>query len=620
MPKNIQEFFQKADYLITSNNNLREPQIGAYQAAYDYFKNNNDTEQHHAIIQLPVGCGKTGLMSILPFSIAKGRVLIIAPNLEIRKNIYDELDINSPKCFWKKTGVIKSFKNGPFAAVVDAKANIHDCNASHFVITNIQQLASRTDKWLSQFSDDYFDMILVDEGHHNVAPSWERVFQKFSNAKVISLTATPIRSDGVEINGNRIYHYSFANAMRKGYIKQITSNNVAPSELRFTLRGEEVTHTLESILNMRENDWYSKGVAIARESNISIVDASIQWLNYLRQTETKHQIIAVACSVDHAREIRSLYEERGISAREIHSGMSEEERLEVLRDLRNFHLDCIVQVQLLGEGFDHKFLSLAAIFRPYRSLSPYIQFVGRIMRVIHQNSPGHPDNKGIVVSHVGLNIDRHWDDFKHFDREDQEIVTNWLNSEENTPPGNNRGARRRITPGMVVLEEIIDRFITDDFIDPSDDALIDNIIASLNENGISLDTLGLTKETLKQRILSDRTKADIEPEKMTVSPQNRRKQERRRLNEQEKSLAKRLLEVFNLSPASMELLKVFPSGGIANNYGVAIKLVTTEVNKLLDISSKQREDLSLEQLQTARAALDNIGDSLEVVIREKLGK
>ena len=45
---------------------------------------------------------------------------------------------------------------------------------------------------------------------------------------------------------------------------------------------------------------------------------------------------------------------------------------------------------MLGEGFDHPKLSVAAIFRPFRTLAPYIQFVGRIMRVVVQNDAMHP--------------------------------------------------------------------------------------------------------------------------------------------------------------------------------------------------------------------------------------
>ena len=71
-----------------------------------------------------------------------------------------------------------------FSAVPDGEdANIHDCESSHIVVTNIQQLASRADRRLPAFPDDFFDLIMVDEGHHNVARSWERVFERFPNSQ-----------------------------------------------------------------------------------------------------------------------------------------------------------------------------------------------------------------------------------------------------------------------------------------------------------------------------------------------------------------------------------------------------------------------------------------------------
>src|SRR5581483_1412742 len=248
--------------------------------------------------------------------------------------------------------------------------------------------------------DDFFDLILVDEGHHNAAPSWQYVFERFPNARVLSLTATPFRADEQPVEGEVIYRYSFRDAMQRGYIKEITASNVAPSEIYFTYEGDDRHHSLEEVLELRENDWFSRGVALAEECNISIVDHSIQWLRNLQAGGTPHQLIAVACSLAHARQIRGLYQERGVETREIHSGMSREEQDQVLRDLRNGVIQAVVQVQMLGEGFDHPPLSVAAIFRPFRSLSPYIQFVGRIMRVNVQNAPGHPDNEGVVVSHV----------------------------------------------------------------------------------------------------------------------------------------------------------------------------------------------------------------------------
>ena len=63
------EVFGKANPFIVNNARLRIPQVGAYMAAKAHFSNSRE----HAIIQLPVGCGKTGTMSILPFGISNGR-------------------------------------------------------------------------------------------------------------------------------------------------------------------------------------------------------------------------------------------------------------------------------------------------------------------------------------------------------------------------------------------------------------------------------------------------------------------------------------------------------------------------------------------------------------------
>ena len=155
---------------------------------------------------------------------------------------------------------------------------------------------------------------------------------------------------------------------------------------------------------LREEQWFRRGVALSPECNRHIVEASIQRCNAMRaENGIQHQIIAAACSIDHARQIRALYEQCGYRAAEIHSDMDADERDAVLERLRLGQLDCIIQVQMLGEGFDHPRLSVAAIFRPFRSLAPYIQFVGRVMRVIIQDAPDNPDNRGYIVSHVGLN-------------------------------------------------------------------------------------------------------------------------------------------------------------------------------------------------------------------------
>lgn len=70
--------------------------------------------------------------------------------------------------------------------------------------------------------------------------------------------------------------------MVRGYIKQIHSTNVAPRELSFSYEDDSKQHSLEEVLELREEAWFRRGVALSPECNRHIADASIKFLNKLR--------------------------------------------------------------------------------------------------------------------------------------------------------------------------------------------------------------------------------------------------------------------------------------------------------------------------------------------------
>ena len=614
----VADFFMATTFDIEENTRLRDPQRESHKQIREHFARSIT----HAILQIPVGCGKTGIIATLPFGISRGRVLVIAPNTTIRKGIAEALDLASPKCFWNKARVLPDVSKGPYAAILDGpSANIHDCTESHFVVTNIQQLASSADRWLPQFPPNFFDMILVDEGHHNVADSWMKVFDRFPAAKVISLTATPFRGDGQPLKGEIVYRYSYAKAMMNGYIKQIHSVNVAPSEIYFTYHSDVRKHTLEEVLELREESWFRKGVALSPECNKHIAEASIlRCLSLRKQTGLKHQIIASACSVDHARQIRSIYEQLGMTSREIYSEMDPDKQETVIQQLKDGKLDCIVQVQMLGEGFDHPQLSVAAVFRPFRSLSPYVQFVGRIMRVIHQDDPAHPDNQGYVVSHVGLNNDANWRDFRDVDFEDQMIFSKWIAAKPDDllDAGNGGGSPRRFDIGMLVNNEIVSHFIGQSFLNPDDDRVLDEILAQ-KVPGTPL-TVGDLKSKEELRAMLKERQANFvdEPKSLPVSPQRRRKAGRQRLSERTNSIVARMLTDLGLSAAAMDVAR--KAGGKGSNRVALTAMLNSKINEAAGIGKGQRSTMSTAQIDAVFAKLDGIADEIVVSVREKLGK
>ncbi len=613
----LEDFFLSQQFEIDDNLLLRDAQREAYAAARDFFQRNHS--EGEAIIQLPVGCGKSGLVALLPFGIARGRVLVIAPNLTIKSELAAVLDVaNRQKCFWRKCRVLPldALTAGPYLAVLDGEAaNVHDCDKSHIVLANVQQLASSADRWLSRFSSDYFDLIIVDEGHHSAAASWQTVFDHFPNAKIVHLTATPFRSDNKELTGTPIYRYSFKRAMIRGFIKKLQARYVAPDDIYFTYQGDSRHHTLEEVLQLKEENWFSRGVALSPECNKNIVDASLERLDRLRDSGSRHQIIAVAMSVNHARSIRSLYAERGYEAGVIHSQMTDDEQTEVLQHLRSGMLDCIVQVQMLGEGFDHPHLSVAAIFRPFRSLAPYIQFVGRIMRVVVQNDPRHPDNYGYIVTHIGMNVDSLLEDFRRLDREDQEFMNELLGGIEPLPPRDvlMGDATRKLRPDMVVHKELVSEFLEEDFIDAEDEIL-------LNELRNHAEALGFDAESLLTAARRSKEPRRSVPatEPFSVSPQRQRVETRRRLNEEVKRAAKIVLNRASLNAGGRDLSMQLFAGAVSGpNFAAVVQMLNKALDGELGIKSGQRGSVTVEILQQGMQILPNIAEKVSQQILER---
>lgn len=615
----VETFFTSVDYDVEENEELRDPQREAFSAVHAHFAATNES----AIVQLPVGCGKSGVIAVLPLGLAEGRVLVIAPNLTIRDSLFAELDItNRRECFCRKRSVLtpETLLGGPHVAVLDGtEANIHDCERSHIVLTNIQQLASSADRWLPEFSDGFFDLILVDEGHHSAATSWTKVFERFPEAKVVNLTATPYRADEREIVGKLVYRYSFRRAMVKGYIKRLQAIYVAPSEITFTYEGDTRTHTLDEVLKLKEEDWFSRGVALSPTCNESIVTASLDRLDQLRQTGTRHQLVAVAMQIEHAREIRSLYAERGYEAETVHSKMGAEERAEVLRKLRAGLIDVIVQVQMLGEGFDHPPLSVAAIFRPFRSLAPYLQFIGRTMRVVVQNDPRHPDNYGFIVTHAGMNLDELLAEFRDMEREDHDYLRELIGGGEPEAPREVAEglARMRIQEDMVVHDEVLDSLLEEDFIDANDEMIFDELRRQAESMGLDAEAV-VTAAKATQRP-SRRTVAA--PEKFAVNPQRERREAQRRLNERAKHTASVLLNRLDIQFQGRELERWLANSMRGTNFIVALRLMNQRISKL--DQSQTRQHWSTEELRRAIELLPEILDTevrrLKVKQRDFIG-
>jgi superfamily II DNA or RNA helicase len=412
---------------VEGNTLLRTPQREAYAALIEAAANPDDRELG---IVLPVGCGKSGLLSITPFAFRAKRVLVIAPNVRIAQQLYADVNPTRDEMFYRRMLVLDG---GPFpepAEIRGRTTNRSDLEEADVVVTNIQQLQGDENRWLQGLPRDFFDLVLFDEAHHNVAESWEVLRQAFPGARIVNYSATPTRADGRLMAGRIVYAYPVAEAIRQGYIKSLKAVVLNPRTLRYVRRegGREIEVPLEEVIRLGEEESdFRRSIVTSTETLNTIVDASIRELEGIRTRtgDRRHKIIASALNYEHCIQIVQAYQARGQRAAYVHSreGTANDR---VYRRLENDELDVIVQVRKLGEGFDHPYLSVAAVFSIFRELAPFVQFVGRIMRAIIPNDPANPRNQGIVVYHAGGNIAGRWADFREFSGADQEYFQQLL--------------------------------------------------------------------------------------------------------------------------------------------------------------------------------------------------
>lgn len=409
----INRYFKDTDVFIEGNKYLRIAQRRAYKRLKESFSENPNT---HKIIVLATGAGKTGVMAIAPFNISDGRVLIVTPSLIIREGISDAFDTRTDYNFWSERKVILDDSKLPSVyRYAGYKTNSDKIrirkylNNANIVIANIHKVYNNnSSKDLIKLVDkDFFDMIIVDEAHHSAAESWIKTFEYFNAKKIIKLTATPFRADEKELGGDIIYNYELSDAIKDNIVKNVVSEDYTTQKLKFEVNGQMVSK--EEAIEAMDKNWVTRSVAYSRECSEEIVKMSIKRLKEKRRLgKAHHQIVAVACSIEHAKQIMELYNKYELKIDYVASDRLKESEQAII-NFKKGQIDVLVNVDMLSEGFDHPNISIAAIFRPFRTLSPYAQFIGRSLRRIQVDEVNDSiDNVAHIIYHKELGLDELW--------------------------------------------------------------------------------------------------------------------------------------------------------------------------------------------------------------------
>lgn len=587
--------FQDRQPIINANPKIRTPQRETY-AELEKFADTAVDERQVGIV-LPVGCGKSGCITLAPFAFRSRRTLVVAPGLKIAEQLYKDFDPTKPDMFYIKCGVLQGKPYPEPVEIRGTTTNRGDLDEAHVVITNIQQLQGQENRWLVNLPADFFDLILFDEGHHSVAETYEGLKDKFPRAWIINFSATPLRADGQKMAGRVLYSYPIFRAIQEGYVKRLKALVLNPRTLKYVRRenGQEIEVSLDEVRRLGEQEAdFRRSIVTSNETLSTIVDASIRELDRIRAEtgDQRHKIIASALNFEHCRQIVEAYRARGRRVDYVHSKEDGAANNAVMRRLEAHELDVIVQVRKLGEGFDHTYLSVAAVFSVFANLSPFVQFVGRIMRVIKQNSPNDPLNQGTVVFHAGGNISSRWEDFQEYSEADKQFFDQ-----------------------LLPMEGLDFREANEIAVAPAPRS--PNTVEICGQTGVLLEEIPLLDDeeamraiaTLRARGYSpDDVRKAMEHQQVPTTKANERQAARAALDMRIRTEVGRILRQKNMNPQGKDLDKKRRN---KTNFVIVKSAIDKQVNAAVGKETGQRHEFNKAELDTINASFAELADSAE---------
>ena len=584
------------DPSIEENSQLRVPQRAAWTQIRTHFQ--SPGQEREVGIVLPVGCGKSGLIAITPFAVRAKRALIIAPGLRIRDQLAADMKASSETNCYERFVVLRADQDFPQTAVVESgRVNIDDFRRSDIVIANIHQIAGEENRWLDQLDPDFFDLLLIDEGHRNVADSWKQVKARFPNARIVNYSATPTRADGRLMEGRIIYSYPVVDAIAAGYVKRLRAQMLRPAALRYIdpADGQERVIGPDEVRALGESEAvFRRGIVMSQETLDSIVDCAIGQLRALRAEtgEDRLKIIASALNQAHCKQITEAFRARNYRADYVHSNEGGQANDRILAKLERHELDVIVQARMLNEGFDHRYLAVAMVGAIYSNLAPFVQFVGRVMRAIKPGVPGHSLNKGVVVFHVGANVAARCDDFREYSRADREYFADMLPEIDVIDFGDDQLIEREpgAAGGLEPVQVLEQQDVRAAEMAPIGDAVLEDLLRQAAARGV-------TPEQAAQAIR--RFRAD---------PQDVREASRRALDDEVRNAVGQIFGKLKLKHKGRTL----DPARRDDNYAWAISTLNRRVRTA---AGGPRGELTIDQLGAARRALPDMARAFEEEIQ-----
>ncbi len=321
---------------------LRPYQEAAKEAVFAQWS----TGIKRTLLVLPTGTGKTIVFaSVTEECVRRGeRILILAHRGELIEQASDKIH--------QSTGL--------GCAVEKAEQT---CKGTWYrvVVGSVQTLMR--ERRLSGFSPDYFKTIVVDEAHHCISDSYQKVLRHFPDAKVLGVTATPDRGDMKDLGTyfeNIAYEYTLPKAIREGYLAPIKALTIP---LKIDISG----------VGIQTGDFKTSELGTALDPYLEQIALEMEKYCIHRKT------VVFLPLVKTSQKFKDILNHHGFKAAEVNG--SSEDRAQILKDFDENKYNVLCNSMLLTEGWDCPSVDCVIVLRPTKVRSLYCQMVGRGTRL-----------------------------------------------------------------------------------------------------------------------------------------------------------------------------------------------------------------------------------------------
>lgn len=301
-----------------------------------------------ALVVMATGLGKTFLSGF--FARKFQRVLFIAHREEILHQSKRAFHCVMPN---KSSGIF------------DGKTKDSD---KELVFASIFTLSMK--KYLSWFSKDAFDLIIIDEFHHAAAKSYQRVLDYFQPSFLLGITATPDRNDNKDVyaicDGNVAYRIDFLQAIERKWLAPFVYYGVY----------DDIDYSQITWLGHR----YDEQQLLQAQLRDDLAKKILHVWEEKKQTRT----LGFCSSIKQADFLSSFFNQYGYKTVSLHSRQVEIGREDAILMLENAEIDVIFTVDLFNEGVDIPSVDTLLFVRPTESLTVFTQQLGRGLR-LHEN-------------------------------------------------------------------------------------------------------------------------------------------------------------------------------------------------------------------------------------------